>query len=579
MRLIKSLVALILVAALAACGGGGGSAGTTGSGTGTGGGTGGGTTAPTVASFIYQLDKASITNAGSDKALLTVTALDANNNPVSGVSLSVAVDTGIYTPVSATTDSSGQASGNISIGANKANRNITAAIALGGQSATAVVAVTGSQISMTPVPATPAPGASMRVDIKVTDANGAGVPSVAVQLSGNLGFTGSVTTDSAGNASATLGATPATPGTYAINASALGVQATRAVQVVSGAGGGIPDAVGPISSPILAIVPNTIAPNSTGSTTNRASLKATFVNASNQAIQNVRVRFEIVPPALGSGETLSTGDATVYSDVDGNAIADYIAGTRSSPTNGVTIRACYGLTDAAIAGACPSAVTKTLTVASQPLSITLGDNNLLEKGNFGLTYIKKFDVAVADAAGNAVSNASVSASVDITHYGKGGFGYASTGIGGTGTYQITLNNPPNITNDFSAIRSVVPSPTTGNVWCNNEDVNRNGSLDVGDDDINVNGNGNGELEPRKADVILSFVGNNATAANGRMTIQVEYPQNVATWLAYTVKVTTNVAGSEGTDQKSYVTSYIVGDEKNGSFLTPPYGASSCDNPN
>jgi hypothetical protein len=577
MRLFRTLVGLLLAAALVACGGGGGSAGTTGTGSRSDSGSGSGT--PTVASFIYQLDKNSITNAGSDKALLTVTALDANNNPVSGVSLSVAVDTGIYTPVSATTDSSGQASGNISIGANKANRNITAAIALGGQSATAVVAVTGSQISMTPVPATPAPGASMRVDIKVTDANGAGVPSVAVQLSGNLGFTGSVTTDSAGNASATLGATPATPGTYAINASALGVQATRAVQVVSGAGGGIPDAVGPISSPILAIVPNTIAPNSTGSTTNRASLKATFVNASNQAIQNVRVRFEIVPPALGSGETLSTGDATVYSDVDGNAIADYIAGTRSSPTNGVTIRACYGLTDAAIAGACPSAVTKTLTVASQPLSITLGDNNLLEKGNFGLTYIKKFDVAVADAAGNAVSNASVSASVDITHYGKGGFGYASTGIGGTGTYQITLNNPPNITNDFSAIRSVVPSPTTGNVWCNNEDVNRNGSLDVGDDDINVNGNGNGELEPRKADVILSFVGNNATAANGRMTIQVEYPQNVATWLAYTVKVTTNVAGSEGTDQKSYVTSYIVGDEKNGSFLTPPYGASSCDNPN
>jgi hypothetical protein len=578
MRLINSLVALILVSALAACGGGGGSAGTTGSGTGTGGGTGGGTgtSAPTVASFIYQLDKNSITNAGTDKALLTVTALDANNNPVSGAGLTVSVDTGIYTPVSATTDSSGQASGNISIGANKANRNITASIVLGGQSATAVVAVTGSQISMTPVPATPAPGASTRVDIKVTDANGAGVPNVAVQLSGDLGFAGSVTSDTSGNASATLGATPANPGTYAINASALGVQATRAVQVISSAGGGIPDAVGPIT-PSLAIVPNTIAPNSTGSTTNRAGLKATFLNASNQAVQNVRVRFVIDPPQLGSGETLSTGDATVYSDLNGEAIADYIAGTRSSPTNGVTIRACYGLTDAAIAnGACPNSVIKTLTVASQPLSITLGDNNLLEKGNFGLTYIKKFDVAVADAAGNAVANASVSASVDITHYGKGGFGYATTGIGGTGTYQITFDNPPNFSTDVSATATgVVPSLNTGNIWCKNEDTSRNGFLDGPSEDVNLNG----KLEPRKADVILSFVGNNSTAANGRMTIQVEYPQNVATWLAYTVKVTTNVAGSEGTDQKSYITSFIAGDEKNGSFLTPPYGASSCDNPN
>ena len=64
-----------------------------------------------------------------------------------------------------------------------------------------------------------------------------------------------------------------------------------------------------------------------------------------------------------------------------------------------------------------------------------------------------------------------------------------------------------------------------------------------------------------------------------MQIQVEYPQNVATWLAYTVKVTTNVAGSEGSDSKSYITSFIDGDEKNGSFLTPPYGTQSCVSPN
>jgi hypothetical protein len=574
MRLFKILVGLMLAATLAACGGGGGSAGATGT-TAPGAFSGDGTTAPTVASFIYQLDKASITNAGGDKALLTVTALDANNNPVSGASLSVSVDTGIYTPITATTDSSGQASGNISIGANKANRKITASIALGGQSATAVVAVTGSQVAMTPVPATPAPGASMKVDVKVTDANGAGVPNVPVQLSGSLGFTGSVTTDISGNASATLGAVPATAGTYSINASALGVQATRAVQVVSSVGGGIPDAVGPVNAVSLAIVPNTIAPNSTGSTTNRAGLKATFLNASNQAVQNIRVRFVIDPPQLGSGETLSTGDATVYSDVNGDAIADYIAGTRSSPTNGVTIRACYGLTDAAIAnGACPSSVTKTLTVASQPLSITLGDNNLLERGNSSLTYIKKFDVAVVDAAGNAVPSASVSASVDITHYGKGGFGYATTGVGGTGTYQITLDNPPNFSTDVSSTKNVVPTATTGNVWCVNEDTSRNGFNDLGED-VNFNGT----LEPRKADVALFSVGSNITGANGRMTIQVEYPQNVATWLAYTVKVTTNVAGSEGTDQKSYITSFIEGDQKNGSFLTPPYGASSCDKPN
>lgn len=167
---------------------------------------------------------------------------------------------------------------------------------------------------------------------------------------------------------------------------------------------------------------------------------------------------------------------------------------------------CYGLTDAEIAnGACPNFRIATMTVASQPLSITLGDNNELVKGANNLTYIKKFDIAVADAAGNAVPNAQISASVDLRSYGKG----------------------------------LYASPRT---WCRNEDLNRNGFLDA--DEI-LAGDGDGEISPRKADVVLSFIGDKTTGTNGRATIQVEYPMNVATWLQYAVKVTTSVAGSEG----------------------------------
>ncbi|HET8746112.1 MAG TPA: hypothetical protein VFM98_10945, partial [Ramlibacter sp.] len=390
-----------------------------------------------------------------------------------------------------------------------------------------------------------------------------------VTFSGTLGLTGTPSTDLNGNASGTLGAAPATAGTYTVNESALGIQASRSVQVLTGSGSGIPNALGPISSASLAIVPNTIAPNAAGSTTNRATMRAKFINGSNQAVQNVRVRFELEDPKLGAGEQLSTGTATVFSDVNGEAIADYIAGTRSSPTNGVKVRACYGLTDAEIAnGACTNVVRGTLTVASQPLAITLGDNNELTKGTSNLTYIKRFDVAVADAAGNAVAGAVVSASVDITHYGKGKF----TDVGPTGPYQVTGDTPPNIaTTGIST--DAVPGATTGRVWCPNEDTNRNGAIDNSPTPEDINNSG--KLEPRKADVILSFLGSNTTGANGRMQIQVEYPQNVATWLAYTVRVTTNVAGSEGTDSKSYITSFVDGDEDNGSFLTAPYGASTC----
>jgi hypothetical protein len=229
----------------------------------------------------------------------------------------------------------------------------------------------------------------------------------------------------------------------------------------------------------------------------------------------------------------------LYTDGNGVVSADYISGTRTSPTDGVRIRACYGNTDISMIGAsmvetlCPNSVIATLTVAGQPLSITLGDNNLLTKGSESLTYIKKFDVAVADAAGNAVSGAVVSATVDITQYGKSLY-------------------------------------TASRLFCNNEDANRNGFLDSGEDL-----DGNGILFPRKADVILSFSGSNVTSANGRIIIQAEYPQNVATWLRYTVRVTTNVAGSEGTAAKSYITSFIEGDDSNGSFLTPPFGVNSC----
>lgn len=533
MKFLKYVSASTLVIALAACGGGGGSAGTT-PGTPTQNPTVPSTGTKVVASFAYQLDKNSLDNSGTDKVLLKVTALDVGNNPVSGATLSVALDSGIYTPVSATTDSSGQASGNISIGGNKSNRDIKATLTINGKVTVVTIPVTGSQIVLTPMPVTPAPGSAMSLTIKVTDIKGNGIANTDVKLGGTLGFTQALLTDSNGNAVAQLGAAPSAPSTYSIEVTASGVTARRDVQVVSSGGGAIPAVQGIISAPSLAITPNTIAPNSTGSTTNRAGLKAVFLNASNQPVPNVRVRFEIVSPQLDPAESISTGTAIVYSDVNGTAIADYIAGTRSSPTDGVVIRACYGNTDADIAnGLCPNFRSATMTVASQPLSITLGDNNELAKGANNLTYIKKFDIAVADAAGNAVVDARISASVDLRRYGKGLY--------------------------------AVPR-----LWCLNEDTNRNGTLDIGEDL-----DGNGVLSPRKADVILSFVGANTTGTNGRATVQVEYPQNVATWLEYAIKVTTSVAGSEGTVEKTYVTSFVIGDDTNGSFLTPPYGVNGC----
>jgi len=522
MKNIFKLISLAAVVSVVACGGGGGNPGSTS----------GGSSAK-VASFDIQLDKNALLNNGLDEAKLTIVALDGNNNPVSDANVKVAVDSGIYVPDTSSTDASGKASGKISIGSNKSNREIGLTVDVGGKVESGAISVTGSELTIG-VPSVVATGNEVLLSVKVTDANGAGIANVNVALGGTLGFSGTVKTNASGTAETKLSAAPAV-GKYTVQVTASGVTATRDVQVGDSAGGGtviIPDAVGPISAKTLSIAPNTIAPNVAGSSVKRAALKAVFRDAQNRAIGNVRVRFDITSSLL-PGAGISTGTTTVYTDVNGVANAEYIAGTMASPTNGVVIRACYGMNDAAIAGgACPDSVTATMTVAAEALSVTLGDNNELEKGRDNLTYIKRFIVAVADSAGNAVPNAQISKSVDLPRYLKGP--------------------------DWDGLK----------FSCLNKDTNRNGFLDTGEDV-----DGSGKLTPRKADVVIS--GDTQTDTSGMAVIKVEYPQSVATWLEYAVKVTTNVAGSEGTVEKSYITSFVEGDEKNGSFLTPAYGQNAC----
>lgn len=519
----KILNSLFVMTALVAagCGGGGGSAGDNGSGT-----------VATVASIEVQTDKNTITNSGADASLVTIVALDDKRNPVAGAKATVSVSSGIYSANLAETGADGKVTGSISAGENKANRTINATITVGGQTRVIPLAVTGSKISFSATPAVPAPGAPVVVAAKVVDVNGAGIPGVAVKFSGTLGLTKEIASDINGNATSTLAAAPAAPGAYTVNVEASGVSSANTVQVSLPGNTGIPDAVGVISSASLAIVPNTISPNAAGVTTSRAGLRAVFQDASNRAIPNVRVRFEIQAPGLGSGEQISTGTATVYSNGNGEALSEYIAGTRTSPTNGVVVKACYGFTDASIAnGACPLEIKRTMTVANQPLSVTLGVDNVLTKGNGGLTYIKRYDIAVNDSAGNPVSGAALSASVDIPAYYKG---------------------------TFSGSR----------IACVNEDSNRNGFLDTGED-VNFNKS----VEPRKADVIIYFEpGTAVTGTNGRSVVLVEWPQNVATWLPFNITVSTSVTGSEGTFTKQFVTTAAEDDALNGSFLSPPYGA-------
>ncbi|MDR2298989.1 MAG: Ig-like domain-containing protein [Comamonas sp.] len=546
MRFLISAISLAVM--VVACGGGGGSGGTpVGSGSS---GNGGGTTTPTTpetpdtpvaASIELELDKTVIVNSGSDAATLTVTTLDGSRNPVANVPVKVVLDSGVFTPSSDVTDASGRMSGKITVGGNKANRDIHFKLTAGGQSDSGVIAVTGSQIALTILPSMPLPGQDVQVDAKVSDVTGAAIGNIPVALSGSIlggSLPASKNTDGSGRATWTFKAPSAQ--TYTLQAKASGVAKSEPIIVSGGGASQVPDAVGVVSAASLSITPNTVKPNLDGGKVNTAELRALFLDKDNRAIPNMRVRFEIVPPALGSGESISTGAQTVITNASGVALAQYIPGMRNSPTNGVNIRVCYGPSDASLAnGQCPASRSGTLTVANEPVSITIGDNNELVKGANNLTYIKKFDVAVANAAGEAVADAETSVSVDILRYGFGAFNGAKTGH----------------------------TPDSGT--CLNEDINRNGNLDAGED-----ANGDGKLTPPKADIVVSYLNGRKTGANGRLAIQVEYPQNVATWLTYKLSVSSGVAGSEGRAERVFVTDFVEGDEKNGSFLVSPYGVTS-----
>lgn len=568
-KLINLLGALVISAALASCGGGGGSPD----------GSSKAVVVPASAlsSLDIALDKNTIVNSGSDSAKITVTALDANRNVMAGVAVQVALSpdgTFQRTSTTSVTDSNGQFVGRILIGDNKENRVLNVQVSSGSVSRLVSVQVTGTQIQVTPLPATPTPGQTTSLNISVRDNAGQPIPNVRLTLSGSFGASGEVTTNPSGEAVYSIAA-PSTAGSYSLVVSGNGVSTSQSIVV----GSARPAAVGPIVSAGLTPEPSQIRTNSVGSTTNRSVLVARFLTTGNTPIENMRVRFEIVPTVLGAGEFISTGSTLVFSNSSGVAESAYVAGTRSSPTDGVRLRICYDLNDFA-APACPNESLSSLTVAGNPVSITIGENNELQKGLGNLTYIRQHIIQVVDSAGVAVNDAVVSVSVDITHYGKGPI-WNQLYQGFTALQAPTIRDihsdyvpDPLPAGALDTLQDSTEVPTTRNFWCINEDHDRNGSLTLAEDV-----NGNGVIEPRKAEVAVAFPSGNRTNTQGQLIVTTIYPQNMGRWLAYTLRATTGVQGSEGDVSKAYMTEVIEADVDNGSFLTPPFGTRSCRLPN
>lgn len=546
----SALVATIMAIIVTACGGGG-SPGLPPAAPASGGDTGTSpaptpTPTPTAADMIVTVDKSALTNTGSDQTALSVVAVDASRNVVASVPVAVTVDSNaVFTPAAgSTTAPDGTFGGKIGIGADKSNRLIHYSVKSGTLTKTGAISVAGSAIQLNAVPQKPQPGASVTLTVAVKDASNAGVAGATVTASGIPGQVFAATqTSSSGVAIYTFPA-PSTVGLYTIAVESLGVTSTYPLQVSSGAQ--VPNAVGPVSGASGLANPVVVASNASGSTANRSEIRALFFAANNTPIPNMRVRFSVASTAL-PGESLSTGSDLVYSDATGAATTSYVASTSSSPTNGVVIKACYDVADFA-AGTCPNEVQTSLTVTASPVSLTIGSGNEITKSPSKISYIKQFEIQVVDSAGQAKDGVPLSAVVDIDGYWKG----------------ATPPAPPSLlTNDFPGYK-----------WCYNEDQNRNGVLDTGEDT-----NQDSQLTPRKADAAISFVNGNLTQNGGLAQVQLTYPQNVATWMRVKIRVTAGVSGSEGAATYTYILRAAQEDVANGSFNIPPYGSDTGTGPN
>jgi len=478
-------------------------------------------TLPQAASLAVLLDKRTVNNSGTDQVTVTVTAKADSGSVVAGIPITFSVDSNaLFVPSGSTTDKNGELTAVVKIGDDKSNRLINLTVKSGLLSKTESFQVTGAKLQPTALPATTVPGAAGVIEYRLNDVNGTPMTKFPVTVTAPGVATSTGTTDDNGYYKFNYVA-PNSAGNLAFVATAAGVSVTQNVLIKSGVIT-IPPANKVITSlpaPVSA-TPNVLKVN-TATTSNQSQIKAVFLAAESTPVQNVRVRFDFNGSSNPNG-TLSSGTDLVYSDPQGAAVTSYRAGTTASATGGVIVRACWDYADFDV-GTCPNSTTVPLTVVAEGLAVTVGTDDTIQVGASTLTYIKRFVVQVVDAAGNPVGNQEVTPSVDLIAYVKGEYAWDSKKWV-SGRYS----------SDLSARLGDV-------VFCANEDANRNGTLESGEDF-----NGNNVLEPRKSDVAVSLIGSTKTDASGQAVLKLEYPKSLAGWVGLTLSVAADVRSPPAT---------------------------------
>lgn len=540
--------------------------------------------------IVLGLSTTSVSNTGTQAVTATVTALDGNRNALAGVPVQFSINNGgVIIPAGTLTGPDGTLTAVARIGVDRSNRNISVVATSGTLSRTETFQVDGASLSATLLPGVVSvPGSSgNQIQYRLIDRNANPMVGFPLTISGPGLATVTGTTGINGDYSFVYTAPGLPVGQSSTNlvvsAAAAGVSRTDTVQV--GVAARDP-AVGPVVSASIDPTPSVVSTNSVSNpTASRAEIRAVFLGPNNKPIENLRVVFDLNADVNTVGGSIESGAQVVYTDANGVATTAFIPGLRASPTDGVSVRACYALTGAALScpagatvgqsiGSSSGAVTKPLTVVSNAVSVSIGTDELIGLGTG--TYTKDFVVMVVDSAGNAKADVVITPSLDLTGYYKGFYQFA-----GRWNLVNTLDDQQNYRWDLATTAWVTDAVPTQQPLCPGEDFDRNSSLLLGEDL-----NGNGALDPRKSDVSVRVISaGNKTGANGTAIIRLEYPRNYATWVDFRITVqATGVSGTEG--RAVYVgTRYGVGnlpapgtvfaDENVApAFVVSPYGRSN-----
>jgi hypothetical protein len=167
---------------------------------------------------------------------------------------------------------------------------------------------------------------------------------------------------------------------------------------------------------------------------------SSFDGSKDQFVANVPIQFSMTG-GPSAGEFLTP--ALVYTDSSGVAQATFTSGTSASISNGIIVSAAI-LGTTVKTGISPSSNDALLTVGGQALSVAFGPASVLGESTDKTLYVHAYSVQVTDANNNPVANQLVTLRLRPVAF--------------------SLGTPCNVTATYCS-----------------EDVNGNGSLDIGED--------------------------------------------------------------------------------------------------